>query len=101
MGEIHLMPFLLPTLYCDSESESIVGLAREVVPAGAETVQDWVLLHTQHGQRMMMSILCVKMMMTIKLGTLDWVTHVAGVGNKAERIRLGAMLESMNILMSY
>ena len=34
VGQYHLMPFLLPTMFCDCECESIVALSRDLVPPG-------------------------------------------------------------------
>jgi hypothetical protein len=34
VGRFHLMPFLLPTMFCDCDNESIVALSRDLVPPG-------------------------------------------------------------------
>ena len=34
VGQFHLMPFLLPTMFCDCDCESIVALSRDLVPPG-------------------------------------------------------------------
>jgi len=47
-GQVHLMPFLLATQYCDADHPSVVQLARELIPKGcgaleaACRVRNWV-----------------------------------------------------------
>ena len=38
VDRMHLMPFLLPTNFCDSENASIITLAHELIPAGSTFV---------------------------------------------------------------
>jgi len=50
-GRVHLMPFLLPTRFCDSMNTSIVDLSKQIIPEGATAleaavrVRNWVRTH--------------------------------------------------------
>lgn len=36
---IHIMPFLLPTTYCDADHPNIVALARKIIPCGCDILE--------------------------------------------------------------